>query len=724
MKNILFVGDSFLKGGLESRIISQIGQFKKHHINFFLACEDFDESNLSYFKDVLRLSNLQSINNPHPSVREIIRNRDLLIDFCKKHKIDLIDCQPFCCVLPATLCAQKTNTPISFTLHGIISGDFVDYNYPETRLLFYLAMKYGVDQIFAVAEYLEDLYSFLSPNILIARNGTSFQRKRSSHQLPSTGKFAIASRLDQPKTKLIIEFLPLIHDLKSVNSIEIYGDGDSKDSLASFIQKSGLSKVSLKGWSNTLIDDIKQGDYDAIFGMGKVVLDALNANTPIGILGYGGFAGFVTSTNIKDFAKTNLTSWDQIPPAKIKTTINDVQKHPEKYKLSLKDLSIFNDEQNWDHYLQIIKTLRPQNHPIIQQFNTLLDQPHKTNQPLQISKLIQKLDPLLQNTNDIFYRTLSTHNLQLNFLETQTSELTKTVTTKDEIIAQKDAAIAFQKNELASITNSNFWKISKPVRGALGAMHRKRKAPSSQKPEIIAVLCTYNEQLNIDGCLNHLEKYVDKIVIFDDGSTDQTIAIAQKHKKVARIIENPHKTFWNERKNRETVLQEAFLVSQKENVWALCVDADERFEQSFLTNLRSIIKEYANEKSALALHFRELWDNPDQYRTDGVWGQKRKAILFELSDQMTFDYPQEHHIPWYYRELHDKEILLDYNIYHLKMIKPRDRKKRADLYNRLDPDKKMQPIGYDYLTDTTGIELTKITPNQTFNHSTVPDYYK
>lgn len=720
MKNILLVSDSFLKGGLESRIISQIEQLKKHHTNFYLACENLDESNRPLFKDILHLSNLQSLNNPNPPIKEIIKSRDLLIKFCKKNKIDFIDCQPFCCVLPAALCAQKNDTPISFTLHGVISGDFVDYKYPEIRILFYIAMKYGIDQIFAVAEYLEDLYSFLSPNIFIARNGTSFQKSRNLKQSNSTGKFAIASRLDMPKTTIIMDFLPLIHDLKNINSIEIYGNGDSKNLLASFIKNSNLSKVSLKGWSNTLISDIRQGDYDAVFGMGKVVLDALNANVPIGVLGYGGFAGFITPDSIKNFAKTNLTSWDQISTSKIKDAINEVQKHPEKFKLSLKDLSIFRDEQNWDNYFNYIKTIRPHNHQIIQHFNTVLDQYYKTNRQLHISKLIQKLDPLLQNTNDIFYKTLSMHNA----LENQISELTNTINVKDEIIAQKDTTIEFQKNELASITNSNFWKISKPIRGTLSALHRKRKTLTLPKSEIIAVLCVYNESLNIDGCLSHLEKYVDKIIIFDDGSTDQTVDIAQRHKKVIKIIKNLHKTFWNERKNRETVLREAFSISRKENVWALCVDADERLEQSFLTNLRSIIKKHENKNAALALHFRELWNDLNHYRTDGIWGQKRKAILFKLKSQMTFNYSQEHHIPWYYQELHDKEILLDYNIYHLKMIKSKDRKKRATLYNQLDPDKKMQPIGYDYLTDTTGIRLTKITQNQTFNRSTVPDYYK
>lgn len=244
------------------------------------------------------------------------------------------------------------------------------------------------------------------------------------------------------------------------------------------------------------------------------------------------------------------------------------------------------------------------------------------------------------------------------------------------------------------------------------------------KPEIIAVLCVYNEALNIDHCLNHIENYVDQIIILDDGSTDNTLSIAKSHPKVTKTIRVKHKTKWDERKNRERILKKAFQSSKSSNPWALCIDADERFETRFLKDLRKIVEKYSNYNNVFTVHFRELWDDPSHYRSDGVWGEKIKALLFKLQKKMTFNYQQEHHIPWYYQELAGKEYPLDYNLYHLKMIKPKDRQKRADLYNKLDPNKEMQPIGYDYLTDTIGLKLIKITKTHNYDQSTVPDYYK
>ena len=120
------------------------------------------------------------------------------------------------------------------------------------------------------------------------------------------------------------------------------------------------------------------------------------------------------------------------------------------------------------------------------------------------------------------------------------------------------------------------------------------------------------------------------------------------------------------------------------------------------------------------VHFRELWEYNNYYRSDGIWDQKRKDILFPLSDTMTFDYQSNHHIPWHYRELDGYQVMLDYNLYHLKMIKSTDRERRKDLYNALDPNRKMQAIGYDYLTDMQGLRSTKVSLKHRYAIFTLP----
>ena len=65
--------------------------------------------------------------------------------------------------------------------------------------------------------------------------------------------------------------------------------------------------------------------------------------------------------------------------------------------------------------------------------------------------------------------------------------------------------------------------------------------------------------------------------------------------------------------------------------WAVSIDADERVERDFRRRAERVI---ARGRwlglSAYAVRLRELWDAPDQYRSDGVWGRKGPARLFRL----------------------------------------------------------------------------------------------
>ena len=58
------------------------------------------------------------------------------------------------------------------------------------------------------------------------------------------------------------------------------------------------------------------------------------------------------------------------------------------------------------------------------------------------------------------------------------------------------------------------------------------------------------------------------------------------------------------------------------------------------------------------------------------------------------------------------------------MVKEIDREDRKNLYNKLDPKKEMQPIGYDYLVDEKDMKLEKIKFKKRYDYKTVPRYYR
>lgn len=233
---------------------------------------------------------------------------------------------------------------------------------------------------------------------------------------------------------------------------------------------------------------------------------------------------------------------------------------------------------------------------------------------------------------------------------------------------------------------------------------------------IFAIMCVKNEEYHLPGFLNSIEKYVDGIVALDDGSTDNTLTILKNHPKTKYVIELPYHSScdWNEKSNRILVLNKAKELGAD---WVLCCDPDERFEINFLKQIKKLT---LTPNTCYWIHFRELWGNFKQYRSDGIWNHKRKDILFPLADTMTYDYKSNHHIPWHYKELENHQVQLDYNLYHLKMVNAIDREKRKILYNTLDPNKEMQAIGYDYLTDETGIKLTSVSFWKRYAYSTLP----
>ena len=156
----------------------------------------------------------------------------------------------------------------------------------------------------------------------------------------------------------------------------------------------------------------------------------------------------------------------------------------------------------------------------------------------------------------------------------------------------------------------------------------------------------------------------------------------------------------------EPVRRRALLVAAKEAGadWVLAIDPDERFERG----LADAMPQLTAVSGAVGYHFalRELYA-PDAYRVDGVWGRKHQCRLFRMPAEIGHA-PTPLHSPWPTLAPGIELRSSGFSLYHLKMIAPVRRQGRRDLYNRLDPERQSQAIGYDYLTDETGMVLERI----------------
>lgn len=209
----------------------------------------------------------------------------------------------------------------------------------------------------------------------------------------------------------------------------------------------------------------------------------------------------------------------------------------------------------------------------------------------------------------------------------------------------------------------------------------------------------------LPGLFENLAGQVDGVVALDDQSRDGSRAFVEAQPLVLELltVAPGEQAELEDGRNHRALTEAAW---EHDADWLFGIDADERVELDFRRRADAEID--AAERrghSALWVPFRELWDAPDQMRVDAIWGGKRKACLFKADREHSFDDRRVHAIwaswPPPDGDYHEADLRL----YHLRMIEPADRRARVARYDRIDPDRVWQSIGYDYLLDEQGIDL-------------------
>ncbi len=99
---------------------------------------------------------------------------------------------------------------------------------------------------------------------------------------------------------------------------------------------------------------------------------------------------------------------------------------------------------------------------------------------------------------------------------------------------------------------------------------------TSRAPSLSAVVITRNEAHNLDDCLATLTGWVDEIVVVDSHSSDDTVAIAQRHG--AKVAQPEGWPGFGPQKNRALDLATCD--------WVLSIDADERVPPALAQEIR------------------------------------------------------------------------------------------------------------------------------------------
>ena len=96
---------------------------------------------------------------------------------------------------------------------------------------------------------------------------------------------------------------------------------------------------------------------------------------------------------------------------------------------------------------------------------------------------------------------------------------------------------------------------------------------------VSVLILTRNEEKHIRACIESCLPVADEVIVIDDGSTDQTVAIAEE--SGARVVQHALVQDWAQ--------QRMFAISQTSCEWILFVDADERLSSELAQEIRHVI---------------------------------------------------------------------------------------------------------------------------------------
>jgi len=102
--------------------------------------------------------------------------------------------------------------------------------------------------------------------------------------------------------------------------------------------------------------------------------------------------------------------------------------------------------------------------------------------------------------------------------------------------------------------------------------------------KVSAVILTLEEEPRIEECLKQLRPHIDYILVLDGESTDRTVEIAKRYADAVKI----KKPSGNIAKDKNY----AWSLVPKEFEWTLFVDADERWDQAFLRNMKTMMENH------------------------------------------------------------------------------------------------------------------------------------
>jgi tetratricopeptide (TPR) repeat protein len=225
--------------------------------------------------------------------------------------------------------------------------------------------------------------------------------------------------------------------------------------------------------------------------------------------------------------------------------------------------------------------------------------------------------------------------------------------------------------------------------------HQTFRDPAPDEPRVLVVFSFRHDAHLVPDLLENIRPGVHGYVAWDDRQADRAMSDEPARRVMLARTARDHGADW-----------------------LLAADPDERFEAGIADWLPALLAHGDH----ILWHFqvREMF-SPTQFRVDGLWASKPRLKLFPARNVLV-DPTVELHGSWVSDETGLLHRASGLNLYHLRMATPERRQLRRDLYAAADPERRFQPIGYDYLTDERGMVLESVPEGRGFTPAFVEDH--
>lgn len=213
------------------------------------------------------------------------------------------------------------------------------------------------------------------------------------------------------------------------------------------------------------------------------------------------------------------------------------------------------------------------------------------------------------------------------------------------------------------------------------------------------------------GVLDALRALADVVIVLDDGSSPP---LARDPDRIDELVRLERRGPWNDAANRLLLLERALVHGCD---WLVCLD-DDHVPSAGLQTRDDAAREVDGLRRRGAdigrVPMRDLWESPERYRVDGIWGRKshpafRRNWLADRSITLP-DLARRLHAPVFPRNLRVRSVLLDHlALYHTGCLTRAAREARVARYATEDPRNEFQR-DYAYMLDDRGLELAPVPP--------------